>query len=348
MFVICRSLTRQNVHPFPAQKCDPFKYSKYEIVLTVLEGFSENIVKCKNERCANAPLVTDDSVGEVFCSSCGQVVIERVEDAGADQHTFTMEDYIQNTRTCPKTSLAINDMGLSTVINPNDKDASGNSLSSELKSTFNRLRMWDNRSKARSSDRTMRKAFMILDDIKTKLGIPERVSENAAYIFRKALAKKLTRGRFVSVMMLASIYLACREGNTPRSLHDIASAANINQKVLFRHVRILTEELEIKTDTHNSSDFLGKIAASTGAKETTKRIAYDILAKARDIGFSEGKKPVAMAASALYMSSKINHDKSTQKAISEASGISSVTIRNLSRLLVKRLELGSLGASSFV
>ncbi len=315
--------------------------------MTVLEGFSENIVKCKNERCANAPLVTDESVGEVFCSGCGRVVIEKAEDTGTDQHTFTMEDYIQNTRTGPKTSLAINDMGLSTVIGEKDKDASGNSLSGELKSTFNRLRMWDNRSKFRGTDRTMRKAFMILDDMKTKLGIPERVSENAAYIFRKALAKKLTRGRFVSILMLASIYLACREGNTPRSLHDIASTADVNQKSLFSHVRILTETFDFKLDVQHSSDFVGKIAASTGAKETTKRIAYDILAKANETGFSDGKKPVAMAASALYMSSRINNDKHTQKAISEASGVSSVTIRNLGRLLEKKLALSSLGAGSY-
>lgn len=287
--------------------------------------------------------MTDETVGEVFCSGCGRVVIERAEDMGADQRTFTIEDYLRNSRTGSKTSLAINDMGLSTMIGPNNKDASGNSLSGELKFAFNRLRMWDNRSKARGNERTMKKAFMFLDDIKTKLGIPEIVCEDAAYIFRKALAKKLTRGRFISIMMLACLYLACREGNAPRSLHDMASAANINQKNLFRHVRILTEALDFKLDAQNYSDFVGRIAASTGVRERTKRTAYDILAKAKETGFSEGKKPVAMAASALYMSSRINKDKNTQKAIAEASGVSSVTIRNLSRLLSKKLGMDSLG-----
>jgi len=114
-------------------------------------------VKCTDENClkVKAPLITDSSTGEMLCSRCGLVLAEKLEDAGHEQHVFTSEQYLERTRTGGKSTLAIDDMGLATVIDSKDKDASGNSLSSDMKSTFSRLRIWDNRSKSRSTEKSL-------------------------------------------------------------------------------------------------------------------------------------------------------------------------------------------------
>jgi transcription initiation factor TFIIB len=48
---------------------------------------------------------------------------------------------------------------------------------------------------------------------------------------------------------------------------------------------------------------------------------------------------MSLAASALYLSSIINEESATQKKIADASGISSVTIRNVGKLIRKNLDM---------
>ncbi len=265
--------------------------------------------------------------------------MDKVEVTGPEQHVFSSEDYFEKARTGSKSSLAIDDMGLATVIDAKDKDAMGNSLSGDMKNMFNRLRIWDSRSKSRSTAKSMRTAFVLLNTVKTKLAIPDMVIEKTAYMYRKMSAKKMTRGRSISAMALASLYLACREANTPRTLQDIASTGNVSQKDLSRHVRILINTLDLKLESYDSSDFVNRIASTIGISEKTQRDALNILSKAKENGYTTGKNPMAMAATSLYLSCIANSEKQTQKRLSAASGISIVTIRNRAESLAKILNL---------
>lgn len=258
---------------------------------------------------------------------------------GPEVHAFTTEEYLEKARTGSKSSLAWDDMGLSTVIDSKDRDAVGNSLSGEIRSTFNRLRMWDARSKSDSSDRSLRRAFTVLNSAKSKLSLSDTIIENAAYYYRKMLAKKMTRGRNTTALALASLYLACREANTPRTIQDIAEAGNLNLRSLSKHVRILIQALEITVESFDSTQFINRISSSAGISEKTVRYALRLLEKTKENGFASGKNPVALAATALYLACVVNSEKLTQKKIASASGISSVTIRNRTISLVKILGI---------
>ncbi len=265
--------------------------------------------------------------------------MDKVAISGPEQHVFSSEEYFEKARTGTKSSLAIDDMGLATLIDINNKDAMGNSLSGDMKNTFNRLRIWDSRSKTKSTEKSMRTAFILLNTVKTKLAIPDMIIENTAYLYRKMLAKKMTRGRSIAALVLASLYAACREANTPRTLQDIASAGNVTQKDLSRHVRILISALDLKLESYDSVDFVNRIASTVGISERTQRDALDILSKAKEKGFTSGKNPMALAATSLYLSCIVNSEKQTQKRLSNASGISIVTIRNRAGALAKLLNL---------
>src|SRR5215472_5722084 len=96
--------------------------------------------KCKLVSCAKGPVVTDNNTGEILCASCGQVLIEKIDNMGTESRSFDLEQFSEKSRTGSKSSLAIHDMGLATSIGIADKDASGNNLSGYMKNTFNRLR----------------------------------------------------------------------------------------------------------------------------------------------------------------------------------------------------------------
>ena len=92
-------------------------------------------------------LITDVETGEIFCGGCGFVLSERLESSGPERRSFP-DDRINRERTGVGTSLAIHDQGLSTVINPTNRDATGKPLSSSMKKTLKRLRTWDSRSQS--------------------------------------------------------------------------------------------------------------------------------------------------------------------------------------------------------
>ena len=102
---------------------------------------------CKINKGKDVLLVSDSTTGEVMCSSCGEVISQNEAELGPESMQ-TGEDYMSKSRTGRKSTLAFNDMGLSTVIQQSDKDATGKNLSGEMKRTFYRLRMWDKNSKA--------------------------------------------------------------------------------------------------------------------------------------------------------------------------------------------------------
>ncbi|MCH8832844.1 MAG: transcription initiation factor IIB [Thaumarchaeota archaeon] len=284
-------------------------------------------IKQSCSRCGKKELITDTETGEIFCGGCGYVSSERVESTGPERRSFP-DDRINRERTGVGTSLAIHDQGLSTVINPTNRDSTGKPLSYSMKKTLKRLRIWDSRTQNERMDRNFRQAFSELYRLKDKLAISDAVIEKAAYIYRKALEKKLVRGRSIPAMIGAALYAACRDTETPRTLNDITAAINIKRKDLTLCYRILVKELGLKMPVVDSVQCVARIASKAGLSEKTKRYAVKILKKAKENNISAGKDPMGLAASALYISNTRMGMKCSQKIIAQAADITEVTVRN--------------------
>lgn len=294
-------------------------------------------VRCHEDACQTYPIVTDSERGEIVCGGCGLVLVQNIADLSHETNGFSHEDYMSQARTGPATSLTMYDKGLSTVIGTN-RDSSGNLLSSKTKFEFNRLRTWDQRSKARSSTK-LGKAFTLLHAMKTKLGIPDNVVEGAAYIYRKAVIARLTRGRNMSSLIAAALYAACRENNIPRTLDDIGIAGNVERRVLSRDLRTMIRKLGLELGQYDTASFITKISNNLGLNEKTKRDAFDILKRCEENRITAGKHPVAQATASLYVACILNGVSISQKRLVEESGISGVTIRNRAALIKQTLKM---------
>ena len=280
-------------------------------------------------RCGKSSLLTDGVTGEQFCSKCGFVISEKVNESGPERRSFSTQGGVDTARTGAPTSLTIHDKGLSTVINPQNKDASGKPLSTSMRSTIERLRTWDSRSQAHeAANRNLRQALTELNRLKDKLAISANVLEKAAYIYRKAMEKNLARGRSISSMIAASLYAACRDTETPRTLNDVADAANVKRKDISRNYRLLHKELELKMPVVDSTQLIARISSKLAITEKTKRDAAKVLRGIQERKESSGKDPMGLAASALYLACVKNGVSITQRDLAEAAGVTEVTIRN--------------------
>jgi transcription initiation factor TFIIB len=279
--------------------------------------------------CKNEVVVTDHECGEVICSRCG-IVIDRIESPAVQEwRAFSVDEFYRKSRTGSPTSLARYNKGLVTSIgNRNDRV---NGLN------FNRIRVWDFRIQA-ANDRSLKQALPELEHLKESLGLPDAIVEKSAYFYRKASRLGLIKGRTVSSVLAASVYLACRELENPRTLSEIAAACNVARKKISRDYRLLVRTFDPKIPTVDHSRCITRIANKVGVSEKTKRMAVRIMREIVAMQISAGKGPMGIAATVLYIACMHAGEVKTQKELSVAAGVTEVTIRNRYSELKKYLQ----------
>jgi transcription initiation factor TFIIB len=127
--------------------------------------------------------------------------------------------------------------------------------------------------------------------------------------------------------------------NTPRTLKDIAAAANINRKHLAKTYRILLIALDVKVSLVDLIKCIAKVANNANLTEKTKRQAIRIMDEVTEKQISAGKNPMGFAATILYLSCLKTGEIKTQTDIARASGVTEVTIRNRFKELKSKLEV---------
>jgi transcription initiation factor TFIIB len=284
----------------------------------------------------NLLIITDTNSGETICSRCGMIVLDKIQNINQpDWRTFSHAEHEDRSHIGIPMSLAVHDMGLATVIGKSNRDAGGK----KMDNTMQRLRILDSTAHIHgSSDIGLIHAFNKLRILKDKLTLPYVVVEKAAYIYRKLHGRKLSRGRPVSALVAASVHIACREMNTPRTLKDIAAASNIKRKQLAKAYTLLFIELDIKVPLADQTKCIAKVANKANLSERTKRHAIRIMDEIRETQISAGKNPMALAATILYFSCLKTGENKSQFDIAEAAGVTEVTIRNRSRDIKNKLE----------
>ncbi len=316
--------------------------SKNDAIEIMKREISKNIFEnCIQDVCKEGPIITDNELGEITCGSCGTILDEKTIDGGPENRYFTKEDYMANTRFGPKIKLSFGDMGLSTFINSQNKDSSGKRLPNKIRSTFYRLRKQDQVSKSKKN-RVFNEAFVILDGIRSRLNLPESVVEKSAHIYRKAVAHHISRGRGRSVLVSASVYAACRFTNTPRTLKDVANAANVQKKILQKTYMNLVRTLEINLGTYEPLDFITRLSTLVNVSEKIRRDAIYFIKRAKELEITAGRNPIGIASAALYFSCVCNKENVSQLKIAEAAGITTVTLRNDCQVLIKGMGVSPL------
>ncbi|MFB5608337.1 MAG: transcription initiation factor IIB, partial [Candidatus Nitrosomaritimum yanchengensis] len=155
-----------------------------------IQKIEEVEIRCNN--CNKSRPVSDDTSGEIACSSCGCVISEYTEDRGVEHGSLA--DGIDNRRTGAGMTLKTHDKGLYTIIAPQNRDSIGKPISSNNVQVFSRLRKWDSRSQIKSSaDRSIRIALQDLSKAQSKLGLSDSIIERASLFYRKASEKNLVR-----------------------------------------------------------------------------------------------------------------------------------------------------------
>jgi transcription initiation factor TFIIB len=285
-------------------------------------------------------VVTDPDTGELIRKDTGEVVSDNAFSQEKEWRAFEPEEDRNRARVGAPTSLAFHDMGLSTVIGKESTDASGNRIDAATRTRMGRLRMWNSISRSHSSkERNLQQAFTMLSKIKDRLGLPNYVTEKAAYVYRKAQERGLIRGDSIGSVLAASIYVAAKQSGVLRTLDDISESSDVKPKQAGRSYRRIVLQLDIKVPIIDYTKYIIRIADKLDLDERTKRKALELVEQAQKKNILVGKDPTSIAASILYLVNLSEQQKSprTQAEIAIAAGITEVTVRNRSKELERKL-----------
>ena len=303
----------------------------------------QTVIQCEMCDPSESKMITDVESGEIICNRCGIVVVRDLEDTKKIWHK--VEDNGSDTRNGNPSSLTLYDQGLTTKIGNTNRDASGNVINSMMMIRLNRMKNLDRRSQINKSARNLGRAFRQLDSLKDKLGLSNAVIEKTAYIYRKVQEAGLVRGRKVNTVLGASLYVACREFEIPRTLREISAVNNEKYRETSRVYRQIVLHLEKQVPRINLFRYIEKVGKKAKLDEKNIREALRLMKKVQEKGLSAGKEPMGIVGAVIYLSlpksdENIRQRIITQAIIADAAGVSEVTIRNVYKEIEKKLSLG--------
>lgn len=180
----------------------------------------------------------------------------------------------------------------------------------------------------------MQTALVSLNRVASRLSLPMEFRERAAFILRRAVAAKLARGRSMDALAAASVYVAARDLGIPRSLREVARAAEVPIGRLSSATKLVARRTGILTQAPQAADFVDRIASDLHLGSLVVRRALLILSNRKD----RIAEPLGLAAGALYLAAKIEGVKVRQSELASVAGTSEVTLRRYYKSLQREAD----------
>jgi transcription initiation factor TFIIB len=303
---------------------------------------NESLVRLERvcPECGNENIIRDHETAEIVCVECGFVITDKIFDRGPEWRAFDVEQREKRTRVGAPITQTIHDKGLTTMIGYRNRYGYNKKSSSEKQAQLHRMRKWQSRLRVSgSTERNLASALSTMSKISSSMTLPKNIVETASIIYRKAVRKRLLRGRSTIGVVAASLYMACRKCGMARTLREVASSSNISKKELAKSYRFMHEKLREHVPPVPPSHYVSRFVNHLELIEGAEIIAINILNEAKKSLFTSGKGPLGLAAAATYISSILIRDNRTQRECAEVADVTEVTIRNRYKDLLERLEI---------
>ncbi|MDA4117183.1 MAG: hypothetical protein OK455_02445 [Thaumarchaeota archaeon] len=287
---------------------------------------------CKECR---ANLVPDFETGEQVCAGCGavrnsdEIRFSAIYAASAGELGSVMGD---------EDSRMMNYVSLPTKIDSRDVDARGKHIveAGDMK----RLRRLNNLTIASDSKRrNLTRAANEIQRIGGSLGAGKGIVERAYEIYRKGIEDGSGRRRSILGMSEAALYLACKERGIPRTAEEIGHMGDgIEGKNIRHYSKVLMKGAGLRASSPDPASQVSRIANHAGLGGVTERRAIQILEKVKNSPVLAGKRPVSVAAAALYLAANQASEHTTQIRIAFAAGVTTITLRKRANEVSRLLE----------
>jgi transcription initiation factor TFIIB len=278
--------------------------------------------------------------------------MDQFDDYGRESNTTDYEEKSKNTRASGSTSFALHDYGLRTEIAFGSKDYAGKPIDYQMAETMNNVRKWHTRTRIFSpQQRRLSNVLTKINETCAAMSLPKLLVETAAMLYRNFESNYEAKGKSISCMAAATIFLACKKCSVVRSLDEIVESTGLtdqdrsNVKLASKYYRLMVMEMGIFTDQQSPvqasqqsghapavalaiDQYISKLANMAKIDTKVERLAIDIAHKTNDHLLADGKAPNGLAAAYIYVASILLDVNILQRDVSSLSGVTEVTIRN--------------------
>lgn len=283
--------------------------------------------------CGEHSFFINQEKGEVICRECSYVIDDAMIDFGRERF-MDSEDLEKNSRSGAPFDPTITNNLMTQV----GTTADLSKLPQNIKYMVKRIRKknsWTSSSIENNLNRSLPQLKMICSYLK----MPASVEKEAARIYRRGVEKGLTKARSCEGVIVASVYIASRMFGFPTTIKDIGETTKLNKKSIGKYYKLVLRELNIKIEPSNPLDYIAKYASLLELSPKTQSRAVEIAEEAQKKDITSGVSPVTIAATSLYLAALQMKERRTQKAVTDMTQITEVTLRTRCKDFVEALKL---------
>lgn len=291
-------------------------------------------------------LVEEFSCGDVVCGTCGLVLGQHTVDTRSEWRTFSNDDSTNDdpSRVGDGANMLLNGSQLETSIAFGD----GNARSKDLHRA-------QNKATHNKSNQDLMAAYKVIAAHCEAANIPKNITDISKHLFKLVDDAKAMKGKSQDAIIAGCIFIACRQGDLPRTFREIYNLTKVPKKDIGRTFKAL-ETFFAKTNTTAKKDLTAQPdynkTSSTNAEDLCIRycsnlglggqqivkISQTLARKVSLVGELAGRSPLSIAAACIYMASYLIGRPKTPKEISIIAGVSDGTIRTAYKFLYQERE----------
>jgi len=283
-------------------------------------------------------LVKDYLRGELICRKCGLVEIDNFAEGMAGRATSKDEHGELIPNSGPSSYLK-HDKGLSSVIGSSGKDAYGSPVPARNRQQLFRMRRWDSRFGRKTHKRSLYGLNQELLRLSSLLCLPRRVKEVAALTCRRAMERDILRGRSITSVAAAALYLSCRRLNVPKNIKCLIDEVPDSKRTVRRCFMYLKNEFAPEVLPFSPIAHILSQSRHLSLDDHIESAAIDMVNASSTGEAICNLAPTSVAAASVYLASVVYGANRTQKYLAQEFGCTEVTLRKACQKLLAEMDL---------
>ncbi len=175
------------------------------------------------------------------------------------------------------------------------------------------------------------------DERLEKLDIPENVESVAEEIYQKASEKDVLLGYSSEDTIASVLYTSCRKVGAYRPLDDFIKLYETDRKRVSQSYKKIVRGLDLRIPPFDILKCTNYLLKKLDLLEELEETVSDIFKKIDTKNVAYGKNPFSISAAIVYLACDKENISITQNMVSEAAGVSSVTLRSRLKEIKKEL-----------
>ncbi|CAM4582242.1 unnamed protein product [Caretta caretta] len=163
-----------------------------------------------------------------------------------------------------------------------------------------------------------------------QLQLNQHCLDTAFNFFKMAVSKHLTRGRKMTHVIAACLYLVCRTEGTPHMLLDLSDLLQVNVYVLGKTFLLLARELCINAPAIDPCLYIPRFAHMLEFGEKNQKVsmtALRLLQRMKRDWMHTGRRPSGLCGAALLVAARMHDFRRTVKEVIRVVKVCESTLR---------------------